>query len=153
MKSLRPALTALAILVPCLALAGERIAGTNTYMVNEKQFPTDRGMFWILDNYGTFEVSEGPIEPGPVQCHGSGYWKDLTGSDGAGICVYGAGADTFTMAWTARPGQTTTWEIVQASGRYEGMTGSGKSATRTESEQRIMPVRISDWSGEIELPR
>lgn len=141
-----------ALLVPAAApAAGERIAGANTYMLNEKQWRlgADSG-FWILDNYGTYEVSEGPLEPGAVECHGSGYW-DQNGVSGEGICIYGAAPDQHFWSWVSRPGGPTRWRIVHGTGRFAGATGEGVSSTRSASAGRIMPVRITDWEGEIEM--
>ncbi len=141
------------LLLPTVSVAGEKVSGTNTYMLNEKQWPTEHdSVFWTLSNFGTFETTVGPLGSGPVECHGSGFW-DHNGAKGEGICIFGSDADTFTFAWKAEPGKTSTWKIVRATGKYADITGAGTHVTRKDTAKRIMPVRITDWQGEIELPK
>lgn len=145
----------LTVLTSNAAVAGERIAGTNAYFVNEQRWHTGNGTgFWMQNNYGTFEVTEGPLDPGPVECHGSGFW---TGSGlsvtGGGVCIYGEGADTHTWRYTVNPGRATTWTIIHATGKYAGMTGKGKSATRKNNDGIKVRIRITDWVGQVEFAK
>ena len=124
------------------AIAGERVSATNFYVVKEEQIPAGNGsVFWTADNVGTFTVEEGPIEPGFARCIGSGFGGP-GGIEGDGICIYGEGEDTFTMKW----------QIVTATGKYAGMTGSGTTRTRRDSKFLKLAHRISDWEGKIDLP-
>ena len=78
----RIVLSIVALLAASSALAGERIVGTNTYHVNEQNWHTGGPTgFWMQNNYGTFEVTEGPLESGSVECHGSGLWQLCLGPD------------------------------------------------------------------------
>ena len=81
------------------AFAGERVSATNFYVVKQERFNVGGGeVFWTEDNVGSFTVSKGPIDPGFARCVGSGFGGPA-GVSGDGICIYGEGADTFTMKW------------------------------------------------------
>jgi hypothetical protein len=136
-------------------LAGERVAGTNAYFLNEQRWHTGKGTgFWMQNNFGTFEVTEGPLDPGPVECHGSGFWTEFGAkATGSGICIYGSGLNTHTWRYTVNPGRAAEWEIIEATGKYAGMTGSGKSATREDDEGIKIRIRVTDWTGEVEFPK
>ncbi|MAM63052.1 hypothetical protein [Maritimibacter sp. UBA3975] len=147
---------ALAAIVPCAASAGERIAGTNSYIVKEDRWPIDYGTYWRQDNGGTFSVTEGPLEDGFVQCIGAGFGT-AGGSRGEGICVFTTGdfaqsIDTFTWEWTIVSTAQNAWKVIGATGKYAGMRGSGTARTRIGSEFRAKRFRITDWEGEIEMP-
>ncbi len=146
-------LSIVAALISGTCFAGERIAGSNAYFLNEQIWNTGKGTgFWMQNNFGTFEVTEGPLDPGPVECHGSGFWTEFGASvTGDGICIYGNGQDTFTLRYTSNPGRAATWEIIDATGKYAGMTGSGKSATRQTDEGIKIRIRVTDWVGEVEF--
>ena len=136
------------------ALAGEKhkVAGTNTYMLQEKQWPVGgNSVFWTLDNVGTVDVKVSPLDFEAVECHGAGFW-DWNGSRGEGICIFGEGSDKQVWAWKAEPGRKSTWKIIHATGKYTGITGSGTHTTRTDDNYRVQKIRITDWQGEIELP-
>jgi hypothetical protein len=149
----RIVLSIVALLAASSALAGERIVGTNTYHVNEQNWHTGGPTgFWMQNNYGTFEVTEGPLESGSVECHGSGFWDGMAVT-GSGICIYESDESRHIWRYEANPGKATTGEVVHGTGKYEGMTGRGKSATRKEGGQMKMGMRVTDWAGEIELPK
>ena len=58
-------------LAPACAFAGERIAGTNSYVLNQEEFSAGAAVYWMQDNQGTYSVTEGPLEPGFVRCIGA----------------------------------------------------------------------------------
>lgn len=140
------------LLSPQVLAAGEKVAVTNFYVVNYEEIDAGADVFWIADNSGTYTVSKGPIEPGFVRCVGSGFGGP-GGVNGGGVCVYGDEEDTFTMRWqVVRPGFNK-WQIVSSTGKYYGMTGAGTTSTRTSSKFLKLKHRISDWEGEVELPK
>lgn len=149
---LRIVLVTVVLLVPHGLVAGERVSATNFYVVNQEDFDAGEGIFWIQDNVGTFTVKEGPIEPGFVRCVGSGF-GGLGGVSGGGVCIYGEGVDTFTMKWKVERFGENSWQIVEATGKYAGMTGSGTTKTRLQSKFLKLEHRVSDWVGEIKLPK
>jgi hypothetical protein len=142
----------LPLLVSTTVCAEERIAGSNAYILNEQRWPAGTGVFWMQDNQGMFNVTEGSLKPGPVRCVGSGF-SDHTGTKGEGICVFGWAEDTFTWAWQAHPDGPNTWQVVGATGIYKGMTGSGKAFTKIDHLYRAIPHRETAWSGVIEMPK
>lgn len=141
-------LVAVLLLVPHGLVAGERVSATNYYVLNQEDFNVGGDTFWMQDNVGTFTVSEGPIEAGFVRCVGSGF-----GLRGGGICIYGKSLDTFTMKWDIVGFGENKWHIIDATGKYAGMRGRGTTKTRLKSKFLKLRHRVSDWVGEIELPK
>ena len=135
---------------PSFALAGERISGTNTYVRKEQTWPIENGVYWQQENFGTFTVAEGPIEPGFVECLGAGFGM-ANGIKGEGICIFENDEGTFTWTWQAIPGELTQWQVAGGTGKYKGMTGSGTAASRIQSEFTALQQRMTSWQGEIEL--
>ncbi len=148
----RIALATIFLLVPHGLVAGERVSATNFYILNQEEFDAGEGIFWIQDNVGTFTVKEGPIAPGYVRCVGSGFGGP-GGVTGEGVCVYGESLDTFTMKWKVERFGENSWHIVEATGKYAGMTGRGTTKTRVQAKFLKLRHRVSDWFGEIELPK
>lgn len=148
---LRTLLAISVIILPASAFAGERVSATNFYVVKQEQFSAGEEVFWTEDNVGSFTVNEGPIDPGFARCVGSGF-GGRGGVQGGGICVYGEGADTFTMKWNVEGAGRNSWRIVTATGKYAGMSGEGTTKTRVDSKFLKLPHRVSDWEGEIQLP-
>lgn len=140
-----------AALIALPVFAGERIAGTNSYVLNEEIWSLQTMNYWRQDNYGTFTVTEGPIDPGFVQCIGAGF-GEARGVRGEGICIFGIGEDTFTWAWQANPGEPNTWQVIDATGKYKGMRGEGTAISRIASEFMARQHRVTSWQGEITLP-
>lgn len=138
-------------LAPGLAAAGERISGVNSYVQNLESWHAGDLTYWRQDNNGVYEVKEGPLDPGFVRCIGAGF-SGPTGVKGEGICIFGEDNDTFTWSWRTHPGGPNTWKVIDATGKYKGMTGSGVSRSRVASEFQALQHRVTDWEGEIELP-
>lgn len=147
----RTALLLFVLLLPSGLLAGEKITGTNSYILNQNTWAAGSFVFWNQDNQGTFEVSSGPIDEGPVRCIGSGF-SDINGTRGEGICIYGYGADTFTWAWQAHHEGPNTWQVIGSTGKYIGMTGEGTAHTVVDSIYRALPHRVTSWEGIIDIP-
>jgi hypothetical protein len=149
---IRSLLLAALLFLPQVLSAGEKVAVTNFYVVNYEEIEAGADVFWKEDNSGTFTVNEGPIEPGFVRCVGSGFGGP-GGVSGGGVCVYGDEVDTFTMRWQVVSFGVNKWHIVSSTGKYSGMTGAGTTKTRITSKFLKLAHRISDWEGEIELPK
>lgn len=143
----------LAALTGFAAAAGERVSGENHASSKERawRFSNDRS-FWISESYGMAAIREGPLEDEPFECHGSGF-SGATYMRGGGVCIFGVAPDTYVWKWTAAEGRFNEWEIIDATGKYAGMTGSGVVASRPVANHQPMAQRIHDWSGEIEQPR
>ena len=57
------------------------------------------------------------------------------------------------MAWEAgEQGAANVWHIVDGTGRYEGMTGSGIATTDTEIMYKAMPLRQTHIVGTVDIP-
>jgi len=68
-------LAALALVLPLQANAGELIGGTNTYMMESRDWKTGEfAGYYIYDSAGTTKWKSGPLKDGPVECHGAGFW-------------------------------------------------------------------------------
>ncbi len=150
----RLSLVLFAFLFSTGSFAGERVLATNFYVVNQELFGAgvDR-WFWTEDNVGSFKVKEGPLDPGFARCVGSGFaGPDVAGVTGSGICIYGEGEDTFTMTWKVEAPGKNSWRMVDGTGKYHGISGSGTTKTRVASKFLKLPHRVSDWEGEISVP-
>ena len=135
------------------ALALEPIELTNTYPLNEQVYMlSDRG-FFTQDNVGYFEVIEGPFTGGPARCIGSGFVLADSTNTISGICIFGDGADTFTMRWEAGDrGAANDWTIAAGTGKYEGMSGEGTAITGSDEKFRSLPVRTTHIVGFVDFP-
>lgn len=134
------------MLFPLTAVAGEKVRGTDFYVVDVQSWETGDGSgYWIWNGEGVSQIHEGPLETGPVECHGAGFW-DKDGSWGEGICVDGVGDDTRTVHWIHEKGQEIgRWEFLKGTGKYEGITGGG-----TYEDQELPGGRaITEWEGEV----
>ena len=151
---LRISLILFALAAPTGLFAGERVSATNFYVVNQEIFPAGPNLwFWTEDNAGSYTVTEGPLDPGFARCVGSGFsGVHGAGVSGDGVCIYGEGEDTFTMTWKIEGFGKNSWRIVDSTGKYLGMSGSGTTKTRIDSKFLKLPHRVSDWEGEIEFP-
>lgn len=142
-------------LVTCLttqASAQQRIEINNIYPMSGTYYQLADRIFFTQDNKGQFEVVEGPIQDGPARCIGSGFGFQDGTSTIQGICIFGEGEDTFTMDWFAgEQGAANTWNIVQGTGKYEGMTGNGIATTGVEVMYRAMPFRETHIIGTVTL--
>ena len=144
---IRTTLFAALVLTPIFPMAAEKVAGQDVFQMNEQSVPVSPGVvFWSMQNRGETTITEGPLAVASVECHGSGFWK-AGDQRGEGVCIYGEGADTFVQVWKIEPFGEATWRIASASGKFAGLTGRGKSASRTEGGRRV-----SDWVGEVEMP-
>lgn len=148
------------VLISVLALVAataraepQRIEINNVYPLNQENFDLGDHSFHSTDNVGGFEVVEGPMQDGPARCTGSGFaYGDGTNSI-QGICIFGEGADTFTMRWKAgEKGAANDWEIILGTGRYEGMTGQGVATTDIVSMFQALPLRRTRIVGTVNLP-
>ena len=66
--------------------------------------------------------------------------------------MYGEGEDTFTMTWKVEAPGKNSWRMVDGTGKYRGISGSGTTKTRVASKFLKLPHRVSDWEGVISLP-
>ena len=136
MKSLAVAFFLVLITLP--ASAGELISGVNTYTSDVRTWKTGEfSGYYIYDSQGTTVWKKGPLPDGPIECHGAGFWteKEIMGD---GICIFGAAPDRWTVAHELTPGANRwnaqdknpyqrqgVWRVVQGTGRFVGMTGTG----------------------------
>ena len=76
------------MLFPLTANAGEKVSGTDFYVVDEQRWETGDGSgYWIWHGTGVTTVKEGPLpEASAIECHGAGFW-DKGGFWGEGICI------------------------------------------------------------------
>ena len=136
------------------SLAEQRIELNMEATMNSRDtFELSDGGFYYQDSESYTEVVEGPLEDGPSRCLGSGfYFKDGT-NDIGGICVYGVGADTFTIKWKAgEQGAANTWTVVAGTGKYRGMIGEGIATNLTEQFQRAMRLVKTHVVGTVTMP-
>jgi hypothetical protein len=135
------------MLFPLTANAGEKVSGTDFFVVDEQRWETGNGSgYWMWHGTGVTEVKEGPLpETSAIECHGAGFW-DKDGSWGEGICIEGAGGDTRISHWKQEKGQDMgQWEYLRGTGTYAGITGGG-----TYKSQPLPGGRsISKWEGEV----
>ena len=157
----RPAALALCLALAPPATAGDLIGGTNTYMAETRTWKTGEiAGYYIYDSTGTTIWETGPLENGPVECHGAGFW-DATEVTGEGICIFGAPPHQWTVAHRMPPGsnrwehrkkddyhRTGLWTVVHGTGRYVGLTGTG-----TFISKELVDGRKTTWfQGEVEFP-
>ena len=136
------------------AFGGEhRVEINNTYPMNEEVIRLRDRAYFTQDNKGYFEVVQGPIENGPARCIGSGFYFAESRTDNGGICIFGKGADTFTMIWkVGKESLSNDWTIAAGTGRYESMTGKGIATTGAEIMFHAMPLRRTHIIGTVEIP-
>ena len=153
MNYLRLSIACAGIAMATAAFSQQTIELNNIYPLTEERFQLPDRIYFQQDNRGYFEVLQGPIVEGPARCIGGGFGlRDGTGTI-EGICIFGEGDDTFTMTWKAgHQGAANDWEIVQGTGRYKGMTGTGIATTGTEVMYKAMPLRQTHIIGTVTLP-
>jgi len=158
MKTLTAALALVLLAVP--AWAGELIAGINTYISDARTWKTGEfAGYYIYDSKGTTVWKKGPLQDGPVECHGAGFWtpKEIMGD---GICIFGAAPDRWTVAHELTPGANLwnaqdknpfhrrgVWRVVQGTGRFVGMTGTGTFVSNELADGR----KTTLFEGEVEF--
>lgn len=133
--------------------AQERLEINNIYPKSEESFTLEDSIYYMQDNQGIYEVIEAPFEDGPARCVGGGFgYRDGT-NDIVGICIFGEGADTFTMSWKAgEQGAANNWTIVHGTGKFKGMTGEGIATTGVEVMYKALPMRQSHIVGMVTIP-
>jgi hypothetical protein len=136
------------LLFPLTAIAGEKVSGTNFFVVDNQSWETGDGTgYWIWHGEGVHYSAEGPLGTVPTECHGAGFW-DPNGSWGEGICVTGSGDDVRTVRWWNEKGEKTHhWENLSGTGKFAGMTGQGTYVSKPLPDDRHM----SEWEGEVTL--
>ncbi len=136
------------LLFPLTALAGEKVSGTNFFVVDEQSWETGDGSgYWMWHGKGVSQKHEGPIETNAIECHGAGGW-DKEGSWGEGICVATVGDATRTAYWKIDKGQEVSqWKYLSGTGKYAGITGGGTYKSQTLPGARS----LSEWEGEVTL--
>ena len=114
------------VLLPVTALAGEKVKGTDFFVVDEQSWKTGNNTgYWIWHGKGVSQPLSGPFESEVIECHGAGFW-DKDDSWGEGICMHGSGDDTRTTGWKRDKGQKVgQWKILTGTGKFEGITGQG----------------------------
>ncbi|HMB78239.1 MAG TPA: hypothetical protein VKN76_17735 [Kiloniellaceae bacterium] len=158
MKSLAAAFYLILLTLP--ASAGELVSGVNTYMSDARTWKTGEfAGYYIYDSKGTTVWKKGPLQDGPVECHGAGFWtpKDIMGD---GICIFGAAPDRWTVAHELTPGANLwnaqdknpfhrrgVWRVVQGTGRFVGMTGTGTFVSNELADGR----KTTLFEGEVEF--
>ena len=158
MKSLAAAFYLILLTLP--ASAGELVSGVNTYMSDARTWKTGEfAGYYIYDSKGTTVWKKGPLQDGPVECHGAGFWtpKEIMGD---GICIFGAAPDRWTVAHELTPGANLwnaqdknpfhrrgVWRVVQGTGRFVGMTGTGTFVSNELADGR----KTTLFEGEVEF--
>ncbi|MFC6639779.1 hypothetical protein GV827_21680 [Sulfitobacter sp. JBTF-M27] len=133
--------------------AEDRIELNTIYPLNQEYFQLSDSIYYMQDNRGYFEVVDGPLEEGPARCVGGGFGAQNGENSIQGVCVFGAGEDTFTMRWKAgEQGGANTWSIVGGTGKFDGMTGEGIATTGVEIMYKAMPLRQSHIVGMVNIP-
>lgn len=134
------------------AQAEQRIEINNTYPITQESFQLADRVFYTQDNRGYFEVIEGPFTEGPARCIGSGFGLQDGRSTVTGICIFGEGEETFTIVWEAgQQGAANSWTVVDGTGRYRGMTGSGIATTNIATMYKALPLRETHIVGTVQL--
>ena len=63
------------LLFPLTAIAGEKVSGTNFFVVDNQGWETGDGTgYWIWHGEGVHYSAEGPLGTVPTECHGAGFW-------------------------------------------------------------------------------
>ena len=133
--------------------AEERLEINNIYPLNQENFDLGDRIFHTADNNGYFEVVEGPLDEGPARCIGSGFGFADGTSTINGICIFGEGDDTFTISWKGgEKGAANTWNVIDGTGRFKGMTGEGIATTGIKVIYQAMPMRKSHIVGMVDIP-
>ena len=133
--------------------AQERLEINNIYPITQEMIQLSDRMFFTQDNQGYYDVVEGPLEDGTARCIGSGFGFRVGASTINGICIFTEGDNTFTMSWKAgEKGAANTWEIIDGTGRFKGMTGDGIATTGIEVVYRARPMRQSHIVGTVIIP-
>jgi len=151
MKSLAAAFYLILLTLP--ASAGELVSGVNTYMSDARTWKTGEfAGYYIYDSKGTTVWKKGPL-------HGAGFWtpKEIMGD---GICIFGAAPDRWTVAHELTPGANLwnaqdknpfhrrgVWRVVQGTGRFVGMTGTGTFVSNELADGR----KTTLFEGEVEF--
>ena len=159
MKQVIAAAIAAAFIAP--AGAGERFSGTHTYRAkSETWIPVPASGWRTVTMVGDYEPMAGPVEAGRIECRGTNYWHKST-VEADGVCVFGDGPDTWMLRYRmTRTDRATTraeqhqregeWTVVDGTGRFSGMTGSGTYlAEGTVAEGGMYRTR---WEGEVSIP-
>lgn len=81
---------------------------------------------------------------------GAGYnFSDGT-SNVTGLCVYGEGIDRFIIEYAVQEmPRPVKWKIIDATGRYTGLTGEGTATSSVSSALRALQQRVTKWMGEF----
>lgn len=129
-------------------IAGEKVNGTNFYVVKEQSFETGETTgYWMWHGKGISTEATGVLETHPVDCHGAGFW-DADGSWGEGICVNVVGDDSYIAHWKREKGQKVgQFKYLSGTGKFAGISGGGTYKTA----QRFPDSQVTDWEGEIIL--
>jgi hypothetical protein len=141
-------ITLSALLSPLSGIAGESVNGQNYLVLDNQAWPTgEQSGFYLFNGSGVSNVINGPTETGAIECHGSGFWG-AEGSRGEGICLHGAGDDTYTSTYKMELGANNgQWQILGGTGKYAGISGEGTYIPNPLPGNRA----ISTWQGEITL--
>ncbi len=147
-KTIALALALSATLSPLSSMAGESVSGQNYLVLDNQAWPTgEQSGFYLFNGSGVSNVTNGPTETGAIECHGSGFWSP-EGSRGEGICLHGAGDDTYTSTYKIGLGASNgQWKILGGTGKYAGISGEGTYIPNPLPGNRA----ISNWQGEITL--
>lgn len=136
------------LVLPLSANAGEKVKGTNFFVVEEQNFATgEETGYWLWHGKGVTRKVEGPVESHAIDCHGAGFW-DSDGAWGEGICVHTVGDDTFMDHWKNLKGQEGgEFKWMNGTGKFAGISGGGTFKTQQQLSGRL----IVDWEGEMTL--
>ena len=141
------------------ALAADEIVATVTRDLNDRWWPTrPAGGYYMSDSEGNFDVSKGGITSGTIKCHGAGFWEGNK-IGGSGVCQITSNSQYWTAIWkfdsTSELGRgpeglkrTGTWEIVNGTGKFTRIMGSGTFRSIPEIDGKSTSV----WEGQITLP-
>jgi len=137
-------------LSPVAAFSGEAAKGSNYLVLDNHAWPTgQKSGFYQFNGAGISKVEMGPIDTAAVECHGSGFWNE-SGGRGEGICLHGAGDDTYISSYKMEAGaKSGQWKILGGTGKYSEISGEGTYIPNSLAGKRA----ISNWQGEISLSR
>ena len=147
-KTLILALTLTATLTPFSSFAAEAANGQNFLVLDNQAWPTgENSGFYQFNGSGISNVINGPGETSAVECHGAGFWGP-EGNRAEGICVHGAGDNTYTSTYKLEAGsENGQWQILGGTGKYANISGQGTYVPNRLPGNRA----ISNWQGEISL--